>query len=158
MSPKAEIYLCVFARVEWQKMSANPHLRCDKKKKKKTKKKKKQRLSERVGEMSTVSHMWWETQEEIEPVPETRVTAGPSDSTLPLHHSPLCDWWASFCQLMENPLLTSIRLLFVTVSVSDCHRLIVIRDPVHLQLSHVSGFLPGDTGNGPTRHFAFSAF
>ncbi len=41
---------------------------------------------------------------------------------------PLCDWWASFCQLMENPLLTTIRLPFVTVSVSDCHRFILIRD------------------------------
>ena len=47
---------------------------------------------------------------------------------------PLCDWWASFCQLMENPLLTTIRLPFVTVSVSDCHRFILIRDLFLLRL------------------------
>lgn len=47
---------------------------------------------------------------------------------------PLCDWWASFCQLMENPLLTTIRLPFVTVSVSDCHRFILIRHVFLLRL------------------------
>lgn len=29
-----------------------------------------------------------------------------------------CDWWASFCQLMANPLLTIIRLPFISVGVS----------------------------------------
>lgn len=34
--------------------------------------------------------------------------------------SPLCDWWVSFCQLMANPLLTAIRLPFLSVTLPDC--------------------------------------
>lgn len=124
-------------------MPANPRLKHEQEK---------QSLSERVGEMSTESHMWWATDRRegrrrrgegerdekkrfflYTTVPETHVTLIPPQwvtltgywlCSLP----PLCDWWASFCQLMENPLLTTIRLPFVTVSVSDCHRFILIRD------------------------------
>lgn len=47
---------------------------------------------------------------------------------------PQCDWWVSFCQLMENPLLTTIRLQFVTVSVSDCQIFFLISDLLLLWL------------------------
>lgn len=72
---------------------------------------------------------------------------------------PLCDWWASFCQLMENPLLTTIRLPFVTVSVSDCHRFILISDLFLLRLfycvSNLQSWVHSDMpGKWPTVLFA----
>lgn len=151
-------------------MPANPHLKCDKEK---------QSLSEWVGEMSTESHMWWETEsgereiekeskpererdgeiEETVPslqdsVPETRIMLLPPQWVTLTGYClcsilPLCDWWASFCQLMENPLLTTIRLPFVTVSVSDCHRFILIRDLFLLRLfycaSNLQNWVHSDT-------------
>lgn len=45
---------------------------------------------------------------------------------------PRCDWWASFCQLMEKPPLITIGLQFVTVSVPGCHGFILIRTPFAL--------------------------
>lgn len=79
-------------------------------------------------------------------VPETRVMLLPPQWVTLTGYClcsipPLCDWWASFCQLMENPLLTTIRLPFVTVSVSDCHRFVLIRDLFLLRLFYCASNL-----------------
>lgn len=97
-------------------------------------------------------------------VPETHVTLLPPQWVTLTGYClcsvpPLCDWWASFCQLMENPLLTTIRLPFVTVSVPDCHRFILIRDLFLLRLLYCASNLPNWArcdipGKWPTAVFA----
>lgn len=122
-----QVCLCL----DWQRMPANPYLKCNKEK---------QSLSEWVGAMSTESHMWRGRERERDEqrerallslhdsVPETYfLLLSPQWVILTWYvlccrttppPIPPCDWWASFCQLMANPLLTIIRLPFISVGVS----------------------------------------